>query len=113
MQETITQLRQQLESLMSNNSSRSADSTTRMISFEGSLEIINEKGYDINSFDETSLDENTPTSAGSLNRIFNHEDAKACNGEIYSKSQLVAQVCTPRLCVFSGPRAMEQFIANF
>ncbi|XP_051150892.1 kinesin-like protein KIN-7C, mitochondrial [Andrographis paniculata] len=84
MQETITQLKQQIESLMQHKNSKSADSTTRMNSAERSIEVMNEKGYDIISYDETSMDENTPTSAGSLNKIFNHDGTS-------SKSRLLVQ----------------------
>lgn len=101
MQETITLLRQQLDSLMSNKSS-SADSTTRMNSSEDSLEIINGRGYEIISCEETSLDENTPTSVGSLNRIFNHGNAKECNCDAFAKSQLLVQVGILSSCVLSG-----------
>ncbi|KAH6780330.1 P-loop containing nucleoside triphosphate hydrolases superfamily protein [Perilla frutescens var. hirtella] len=92
MQETITLLRQQLDTLMSNKNSSADSTTTRMNSSEDSSEIKNGRGSEINSFDETSLDENTPTSIGSLNRlIFNHGDAKEFNCDAFTKSQLLAQ----------------------
>ncbi|KAL0391754.1 UNVERIFIED_CONTAM: Kinesin-like protein KIN-7E, chloroplastic [Sesamum radiatum] len=78
MQETTTLLRQQLDSLISNKNPRSADSSTRMNSSEESLDIINGRGYEIYSCEGTSLDENTPTSVGSLNRTFNSENPKEC-----------------------------------
>ncbi|KAK6131086.1 hypothetical protein DH2020_035162 [Rehmannia glutinosa] len=88
MQETINLLRQQLDSVMSNKNSKSAD---RMNSSEESLEIINGRGSEINSCEEISLDENTPTSVGSLNRTFNHEDVKEFNRDAFSTSQLLVQ----------------------
>ncbi|KAL2241852.1 UNVERIFIED_CONTAM: Kinesin-like protein KIN-7E, chloroplastic, partial [Sesamum indicum] len=91
VQETITLLRQQLDSLMSNKNPRSADSSTRMNSSEESLDIINGRGYEIYSCEGTSLDENTPTSVGSLNRTFNSENPKECNADAVSKSQLLVQ----------------------
>ncbi|KAK4433711.1 Kinesin-like protein KIN-7E, chloroplastic [Sesamum alatum] len=90
-QDINTLLRQQLDSLMSNKNPRSADSSTRMNSSEESLDIINGRGYEIYSCEGTSLDENTPTSVGSLNRIFNPEDPKECNADTFSKSQLLVQ----------------------
>ncbi|KAL0432223.1 UNVERIFIED_CONTAM: Kinesin-like protein KIN-7E, chloroplastic [Sesamum latifolium] len=89
--ETITLLRQQLDSLMSNKNPRSADSSTRMNSSEESLDIINGRGYEIYSCEGTSLDENTPTSVGSLNRTFNSENPKECKTDAFSKSQLLVQ----------------------
>ncbi|GER40321.1 kinesin heavy chain [Striga asiatica] len=77
MQETINLLRQQIESLMSNKNSRTTDSTTGLNSFEESSDITNERGSEINSFEY--LYENTPTSVGSMKRVFNHEDAIDCN----------------------------------
>ncbi|KAL0369271.1 UNVERIFIED_CONTAM: Kinesin-like protein KIN-7E, chloroplastic [Sesamum calycinum] len=91
MQETTTLLRQQLDSLISNKNPRSADSSTRMNSSEESLDIINGRGYEIYSCEGTSLDENTPTSVGSLNRTFNSENPKECNADAFSKSQLLVQ----------------------
>ncbi|XP_057773203.1 kinesin-like protein KIN-7C, mitochondrial [Salvia miltiorrhiza] len=92
MQETITLLRQQPDSLMSNKNSSADSSTTRVNSYEDSLYTKNGRGYDLNSCDETSLDESTPTSAGSLNRsIFNHGNAKECICGAFTKSQLLAQ----------------------
>ncbi|KAK6115591.1 hypothetical protein DH2020_007860 [Rehmannia glutinosa] len=58
---------------------------------EESLEIINGRGSEINSCEEISLDENTPTSVGSLNRTFNHEDVKEFNRDAFSTSQLLVQ----------------------
>ncbi|KAL7086204.1 hypothetical protein ACP275_14G324500 [Erythranthe tilingii] len=84
MQNTINILRQQLDSLMSNKSS-SADSTTRINSSEESSEIMSQRGCEINSFEETSLDENTPTSVGSMN---SHEHAKDSSGDTFSTSQI-------------------------
>ncbi|KAG8389762.1 hypothetical protein BUALT_Bualt01G0012300 [Buddleja alternifolia] len=91
MQDTITLLRQQLESLMTNKTSRSSDSSTKINCSEESLEIINGRGYEINSCEEASLDENTPTSVVSLNRTFNHEGAKDSDIDVFSKSQLLVQ----------------------
>lgn len=99
MQDTINLLRRQLDSFMSSKNSRSADSTTRMNSSEESLEIIIGRGSEINSCEETSLDENTPSSVGSLNRTFNHEDAKESNSDTISKSQLLVQVGVSRPCL--------------
>lgn len=73
MQETMAHLRQQLNSLMSNKNS-SADSTIT-----------------INSSEETSLDENTPTSVG-LDTIFINGSSKKCNCDAFTKPQLLAQV---------------------
>ncbi|CAA0840821.1 P-loop containing nucleoside triphosphate hydrolases superfamily protein, partial [Striga hermonthica] len=77
MQETINLLKQQIESLMSNKNSRTTDSMTGLNSFEESSDITNERGSEINSFEY--LYENTPTSVGSMKRVFNHEDATDCN----------------------------------
>lgn len=83
MQETISLLRQQ---------NSSADSiTTRVNSSEYSLDNKNGQGYDLNSYDETSMGESTPTSVGSLNRsVFNHGNAKECTCD--AKSLLLVQV---------------------
>ncbi|KAL1557077.1 kinesin-like protein KIN-7C, mitochondrial isoform X2 [Salvia divinorum] len=93
MQETITLLSQQPDSLMSNKDSSEDSSTTRDNSYGDSFDINNGRGYDlINSCDELSLDKNTPTSFGSLNRsIFNHENSKECICGAFTKSQLLAQ----------------------
>lgn len=91
MQETITLLRQQLDSMQSNKATRSADCTTWMNSSYESLEMIGGRAEMI-SCGETSLGENTPTSVISVSRTFNHEDANECNGSTISKTQLLAQV---------------------
>lgn len=90
MQETITLLRQQLDSMQSNKATRSADCTTCMNCSYESLEMINGRA-EVISCGETSLGENTPTSVISVSRTFNHEDANECNGSIISKTQLLAQ----------------------
>ncbi|KAL1557172.1 kinesin-like protein KIN-7C, mitochondrial isoform X2 [Salvia divinorum] len=92
IQETITLLSQQPDSLMSNKDSSADSSTTRDNSYGDSFDINNGRGYDLNSCDEISLDKNTPTSFGSLNRyIFNHENCKECICGAFTKSQLLAQ----------------------
>ncbi|KAL8543737.1 hypothetical protein ACS0TY_004342 [Phlomoides rotata] len=89
MQEAMVHMRKQLNSLMSNKNS-SADSTiTRMNSSEDFLET-NARGSAITSSEETSLDENTPTSVG-LNTIFNNGSSKKCNCDAFTKPQLLAQ----------------------
>ncbi|XP_073019652.1 kinesin-like protein KIN-7C, mitochondrial [Primulina eburnea] len=90
MQETITLLRQQLDSLLSNKDTRSADCTTWMNCSDESLEMINGR-TEINSCSEISLGENTPTSVVSVSRTFGHEDANECNGSTISKTQLLEQ----------------------
>ncbi|XP_047979294.1 kinesin-like protein KIN-7C, mitochondrial isoform X2 [Salvia hispanica] len=92
MQETISLLSQQPDSLMSNKDSSGDSSTTRENSYGDSFDMKNGRGYDLNSCDETSLDKNTPTSFGSLNRsIFNHGNDKECICGAFTKSQLLAQ----------------------
>ncbi|KAK4481308.1 hypothetical protein RD792_012193 [Penstemon davidsonii] len=91
MQETITLLRKQLDSLLSNKNSRSSDSNTWMNCSEESQERISERRSEINSSEETSFDENTPTSVVSLNRTFNLQDAKEGNSDTFLKSQLQLQ----------------------
>ncbi|XP_073125976.1 kinesin-like protein KIN-7C, mitochondrial [Henckelia pumila] len=90
MQETISLLRQQLDSMQSNKATRSADCTTWMSCSDEYLEMINGRA-EINSCGETSLGENTPTSVISVSRTFNHEDANECNGSTISKTRLLAQ----------------------
>ncbi|KAL6527540.1 Kinesin-like protein KIN-7E [Orobanche gracilis] len=90
MRETINQLRQQLDYMPTTNS-RIADSSARMNSSEESSYAINGRGSEINSCEEISLGENTPPSFWSLNRIFNHEDAKMCNHDAFSASHVLVQ----------------------
>lgn len=97
MQETIAFLRQQLGSFMSNKNSSADSTTTRVNSYEDSLEIKYGRGSEFNSCDEISLDENTPTSVRSSNRLlFSHANAKDCNCD----AQLLAQVGILVLCSF-------------
>ncbi|XP_042010049.1 kinesin-like protein KIN-7C, mitochondrial isoform X2 [Salvia splendens] len=92
MQETISLLSQQPDSLMSNKESSADSSTTKENSNGDSFNMKNGRGDDLNSCDETSLDKNTPTSFGSLNRsIFNHKNGKECICGAFTKSQLLAQ----------------------
>ncbi|KAL3634777.1 Kinesin-like protein KIN-7E [Castilleja foliolosa] len=65
MQETINLLRQQCDPTMLNIKSRNADSSSMMNSSEFS-DVINGRGSEINSCEEISLGENTPTSVGSF-----------------------------------------------
>ncbi|KZV23207.1 hypothetical protein F511_05046 [Dorcoceras hygrometricum] len=89
MQETITLLRQQIDSLQSNKATRSADCTWMNCS-EESLEMMSGRA-ETNSCGETSLDENTPTSVVSISRTFSHEDANEYNGSTISKTRLLEQ----------------------
>ncbi|XP_042007141.1 kinesin-like protein KIN-7C, mitochondrial [Salvia splendens] len=92
MQETVSLLSQQPDSLMSNKESSADSSTTRENSYGDSFDMKNGRGDVLNSCDETSLDKNTPTSFGSLNRdIFNHGNGKECICGAFTKSQLLAQ----------------------
>ncbi|KAL2467750.1 P-loop containing nucleoside triphosphate hydrolase superfamily protein [Forsythia ovata] len=97
MHETILLLRQQLDSLLLDKSSRSAtqrignDWNTPPSCSEEFLIIKSGRRDEINSCEETSLEENTPTSVMSLNRIFNTEVAKDCNSDAFLNSQHLLQ----------------------
>lgn len=98
MQETILLLRRQLDSLLSDKSSKllqqNVDNsvTTPKSGSEESLEIKNESKNGIHPYEETCIDENTPTSVMSLNRIFSHEDSKESSSDAFTNSQLLEQV---------------------
>ncbi|CAI9764020.1 unnamed protein product [Fraxinus pennsylvanica] len=96
MQETIFLLRQQLDSLQLDKSSSAPQrigndwNTSPSCSRES---LIKKSGRrdEINSCEETSLEENAPTGVMSLNRIFNTEEAKDCNSDAFLNSQLLLQ----------------------
>lgn len=90
MQETILLLRQQLNSLLDKSSSSpqqipdNGASTLKKFS----KELFEKKNE---GKEDTYIDENTPTSVMSLNRIFSQEDSKECNGDTFLSSQVLMQ----------------------
>ena len=96
MQETILLQRQQLNSLLDENSSSLLQipdyGTTTLKKFYGDLLEKKNEGKE-----DTYIDENTPTSVMSLNRIFSQEDSKESNNDTFLSSQVLMQVFFP-LC---------------
>ncbi|CAK9168748.1 unnamed protein product [Ilex paraguariensis] len=97
MQETILLLRQQLDSLVSDKNARDpkqyADNEVialRTCSTQ-SLGMKNERMDGVNPYREVSLDEHTPTSVMSLNRIFSPEESKESSSDAFWNSQLLMQ----------------------
>ncbi|RVX22659.1 Kinesin-like protein KIN-7E, chloroplastic [Vitis vinifera] len=90
MQETILLLRQQLNSLLDKSSSSpqqipdNGASTLKKFS----KELFEKKSE---GKEDTYIDENTPTSVMSLNRVFSQEDSKECNGDTFLSSQVLMQ----------------------
>lgn len=97
MQETITLLKQQLDPFLANRSLRTATWTNYS---EESPETRNGRRGEISSSEDTSLDENTPTSTVSFSRTFNRYDARQCYGDGLLESQLPSQVGIFRSCTF-------------
>ncbi|KAA8538436.1 hypothetical protein F0562_028018 [Nyssa sinensis] len=97
MQGTILLLRRQLNSLLSNKSSshtqqlEDIEITTLETCLEESLEKKNKGKDGVGAYEETCVDENTPTSVMSLNRVFSQEDSKECNSDTFLNSQLLMQ----------------------
>lgn len=91
MQETILLLRQQLDSLFDKSSS-----SPQPIPENGAITLkkfskdLSEKQNE--GKDDAFINENTPTSVMSLNRIFSQEDSKECNGDNILSSQVLMQV---------------------
>ncbi|XP_020536879.1 kinesin-like protein KIN-7C, mitochondrial isoform X2 [Jatropha curcas] len=93
MQETILLLRQQLNSLLGSSQQQSAESecnTLKMGSEEAQRKNKDERN-DLWPCEETFVDENTPKSVMSLNRIFSQEDPKECNGNAALNFQVLTQ----------------------
>ncbi|XP_052201569.1 kinesin-like protein KIN-7C, mitochondrial [Diospyros lotus] len=96
MQETILILRRQLDSFLSEKSSscpkQPADNriSGQNTCSEESLDKRYEGQDGTYSFGESYLDESTPTSVMSLNRIFFQEESKECNNDTL-RSQLLVQ----------------------
>ncbi|KAK2995681.1 hypothetical protein RJ640_006141, partial [Escallonia rubra] len=96
MQEKILQLRRQLDSLLSNKCSRvpqldTDDEVTRLQPCSEFSELENERKDGLRPYEETLVDENTPTSVMSLNRVFNQEDLKDYDSDAFLNSQLLMQ----------------------
>ncbi|XP_059631794.1 kinesin-like protein KIN-7E, chloroplastic [Cornus florida] len=89
MQETILLLRRQLDSMLSDKSS----SYHQQQPADDDVTILKKnEGMDgVQVCEETRIDENTPTSVMSLNRIFSQEDSKECNNDSFLNSQLLMQ----------------------
>ncbi|XP_055960089.1 kinesin-like protein KIN-7C, mitochondrial isoform X2 [Mercurialis annua] len=85
MQETILLLRQQLNSLLGSSQQEIATCPEEALrkNTEGRNEIL--------PCEEKSIDENTPKSVMSLNRIFSLEESRECNDNAYSNSQILFQ----------------------
>ncbi|KAJ9146276.1 hypothetical protein P3X46_028562 [Hevea brasiliensis] len=91
MQETILLLRQQLNSLLGNSQPPIAESDTLKTCSE-ELPRQNQGGNnEIWPCEENSIDENTPKSVMSLNRIFSQDDSKEFNGNSPLSSQVLKQ----------------------
>ncbi|KAK3013093.1 hypothetical protein RJ639_008154 [Escallonia herrerae] len=97
MQEKILQLRRQLDSLLSNNKCSRVpqldtdDEVSRLQPCSEFSEMENERKDGILPYEETLVDENTPTSVMSLNRVFNQEDLKEYDSDALLNSQLLMQ----------------------
>lgn len=94
MHEAVLLLKQQLRSLSANKSSnfpqRSVnDQITHGTCFEVSTETKTRWKDGRNSCEETTVDENTPTSVISLDRVLMCEDSKECSQESFLNSQLL------------------------
>ena len=95
MQETILLLRQQVNSFSDNSSCNlqqiaDAGALTSKMCSEQLLENKIEEGKGFSLYEENCVDENTPTSVMSLNRIYSLEDYKECNNDL--KNQVHMQV---------------------
>ncbi|KAL3504211.1 hypothetical protein ACH5RR_034052 [Cinchona calisaya] len=97
MHGTILLLKQQLESLSSNKSYSFLQRSVHDViiphttSFDMSTETKSRGKDGFHSCEETTVDENTPTSVISLDRVFTCEDSKECNSEAFLNSQLLMQ----------------------
>ncbi|GAV71948.1 Kinesin domain-containing protein [Cephalotus follicularis] len=94
LQETILLLRQQLNSYLDNDSSDPQEITKKVASplktcCEELLESNTGESNEIQSCEETYVDENTPTSVMSLNRVFSHEDSKQCSNDTFLNTQVL------------------------
>ncbi|XP_027148439.1 kinesin-like protein KIN-7C, mitochondrial [Coffea eugenioides] len=94
MHETILLLKQQLDSLSTNKSSNFPqqsvnDEITHGTCFEVSTKSKTRWKDGCHSYEETTVDENTPTSVISLDRVLMCEDSKECNQEAFLNSQLL------------------------
>lgn len=96
MQETILLLRQQVKSL-SDKTPRSPQimAGNEGIPFQTCSEELSKKRNKgrngIGSFEESYVDDQTPTSVMGLNRIFSQDD-KNCNNDTFLNSQVLMQV---------------------
>lgn len=91
MQETILLLRQQLNSLLGNSQPQITESDMHKTC---SKELLRKQGgnTEIWPCGENPIDENTPKSVISLNRIFSQEDSREFNGNSPLNSQVLKQV---------------------
>lgn len=98
MHETILLLKKQLESLSSTKSSRCPQQSVHdeiiplTTCFDVSTDTKSRRKDGCYSYEETTVDENTPTSVISLDRVFTCEDSKECSSEAFLNSQLLMQV---------------------
>ena len=97
MHETILLVKQQLDSLSTNKSSNFPrqsvnDEITHGTCFEVSTESKTRWKDGCHSYEETTVDENTPTSVISLDRVLMCEDSKECNQGAFLNSQLLMLV---------------------
>lgn len=90
MQETILLLRQQLNSLLGNSQPQITESDMHKTC---SKELLRKQGgnTEIWPCGENPIDENTPKSVISLNRIFSQEDSREFNGNSPLNSQVLKQ----------------------
>ncbi|XP_065881166.1 kinesin-like protein KIN-7C, mitochondrial [Euphorbia lathyris] len=92
MQETILLLRQQLNSLLDNSQQLAESECDAYSAFSKVLPRKNKDGRnEIWTCEETYIDENTPKSVMSLNRIFSQEDTKDFNANASVSSQVLTQ----------------------
>ncbi|KAK2659463.1 hypothetical protein Ddye_005996 [Dipteronia dyeriana] len=90
MQQTILLLRQQISSL-SDKRSRGPQDRAQKASSEEPSGKRSEGRNGIGSCEETYVDEHTPTSVMSLNRVFSQEDSRNCNNDTFLNSQVLMQ----------------------
>ncbi|XP_031273127.1 kinesin-like protein KIN-7C, mitochondrial [Pistacia vera] len=96
MQETILLLRQQVKSLSDKRSCRpQIMAENEGIPLQTCSEELSEKRNKgkngIGSCEESCVDDQTPTSVMSLNRIFSQDDSKNCNNDTFLNSQVLMQ----------------------
>ncbi|PSS31895.1 Kinesin-like protein [Actinidia chinensis var. chinensis] len=95
MQETVLLLRRQLDSLLSEKTYSCPQHPADIGRQKTCAEESSDKRYEgkdgSHAYEETCIDESTPTSVMSLNRIFSQEQSKEFNSNISMHSKLLMQ----------------------